>query len=154
MKRYTINIKNPILISVIIILLVILSIFILILIKETHSTRQWYNSISTVAEHKDGIRQIQIISHTPDGSAIKNIEPEKYSDYIDFLQSLKVSFCDNTDLSGTSVELKIRCADSTEFRTLFMGSYINFNNRYYKIENYSEINNVLQNLYFSPEAYI
>ncbi len=154
MKRYTINIRNPVLISVITILLVILSIFILVLIKETHSTRQWYNSINTVAEHKDGIRQIQIISHTPDGSAIKDIEPEKYSDYIDFLQSVKVSFCDSTDLSGTSVELKIRCEDNTEFRTLLMGSYINFDDRYYKIENYSEIDNILQNLYFYPEAYI
>lgn len=102
-----------------------------------------YDNISAIAEHKDNIRQIQIISYAPDGSATNYIEPEKYNDYINFLQSVKVSSCNNTNLCGTSKRLTIRFDNNTEFSALFMRYYISFGSRYYKIENYKDINNIL-----------
>lgn len=145
MKHCKINFRRLLLISVII-LFIVCCMIACGRMTENHIISQWYDGVSAVVEHKDNIRHIQIIYNTPDGAETNDIEPEKYIDYLDFLQSVIVSADNTENLDGISKTLVVKYGDGKEFQALFMGNYINIGKRYYKIENYSQISDILHNL--------
>lgn len=118
-----------------------------ILLKNNHNMKQWHDNINNITQPKDRIEQIQIIQFTPGGEIKYDVEREKYDYYISFIKSLEVFPCDNELLSGTSVCFIIRYEDKTEFKALFMGNYVTVNNEYfYRIKNYSEVENIFNNI--------
>ncbi|MDE6426122.1 MAG: hypothetical protein K2K89_08305 [Ruminococcus sp.] len=130
----------------IIIILFVVVILMTVKISNDKLMNKWNDSINSLSETKN-IKLIQIINYTPDGETKYDVESEKYNDYIKFMQSIKVTPCNEELLSGISTYFLVRYKDGTEFKVSFIGKYINVNDKYfYKIHNYNEVTNTYNKL--------
>ncbi len=115
--------------------------------ERNYNMNRWNNSINNIVHSKDKVTKIQILNFTPSGETKYDVEREKYDEYIKFMKSVKVAPCNDELLSGISTQFTVQYKDETEFRALFIGKYINIDNKYcYEIQNYSEIKNKYNDL--------
>ena len=131
-------------------IIIILSVAVMLMtikISNDKLMNKWNDNINNLSETENQIKLIQIINYTPDGEIKYDVESEKYNDYIKFMQSIKVTPCNEELLNGISTHFIVRYKDGTEFKVLFMCKYINIDDKYfYKIQNYNEIINTYNNL--------